>query len=220
MSRFLLRGTHVWLLALAGAVVGHSERAVAGTLYSQPWDGSTNAYASQNDPNSFGNFATTYDNFTLGGDSRVNNVAWTGEYFNGAPAPISGFTLNFYSNNAGVPGSLVATDTITGNANETPVDVVNQIYAYNADITPFSLTAGQEYWLSIVPTLGFPPQWGWATGTGGDGAGYQVNFGSGGSIPNDLAFTLSGTPTPEPGTLALAGLAGIFGGVVWVKRRR
>ena len=68
---------------------------------------------------------------------------------------------------------------------------------------------GVQYWLSIVPDIGFPPQWGWESGTGGDGAAYQCFLGSCGPITtNDLAFTLLGAAvsnTPEPSSLFMLG---------------
>jgi hypothetical protein len=86
----------------------------------------------------------------------------------------------------------------------------------------FNAVGGTEYWLSLVPDLGFPPQWGWSTGTGGDGASYQVFFGTGGPQASDLAFTLSGSPAgvPEPASWAMM-LLGFFGlgGALRARRR-
>src|SRR6516225_5030705 len=50
-------------------------------IYSQIPD-LQNVYASQNDTNGFGNFATAYDNFTLGTSSNIDQFAWVGGYFN------------------------------------------------------------------------------------------------------------------------------------------
>ena len=38
--------------------------------------------ASQNDTGGLGNFATSYDNFTLGSATAINQVQWVGGYFN------------------------------------------------------------------------------------------------------------------------------------------
>jgi hypothetical protein len=174
--------------------------ATASPIYLQPTD-LNGSYASQNDTNGFGNFATAYDNFTLGGSYTISNVQWVGSYFNpSVQGPITGFTVSFYANNAGVPGALLySTGDVAGNAGETSVgfdNAGNPVFVYGLSVS-FAAAGGTTYWLSIVPDLGFPPQWGWETGTGGDGAAYQCFFGSCGSIPNDLAFALN---TPEPST--------------------
>jgi hypothetical protein len=84
----------------------------------------------------------------------------------------------------------------------------------------FSALAGTQYWLSVVPDLAFPPQWGWETATGGDGAAYQCFQGLCNSIPNDLAFALfsGNTTVPEPGSLILLG-SGILGLAFTLRRK-
>ncbi len=166
------------------------------------------AYSSQNDTNGFGNFATAYDNFTLSGTYTISTVEWVGSYFNPSiQGTITGFTVSFYADNAGVPGTqLATTGDVAGNANESFLRIDNAgnpTYLYGLG-TSFTATGGTKYWLSIVPDLGFPPQWGWETGTGGDGASYQCFFGSCGAVPNDLAFALA---TPEPGSMLLLATA-------------
>ncbi len=192
------------------------------TIYSQPWDGGSNLFASQNDTNGNGNFATTYDNFTLAAPAQVTDVHWVGGYFNPPnQSAITTWTVNFLADNAGQPGTILSSYTFSGTGNESFVSNVNgfPIYDYSVDLTsPFSAAAGTSYWLSVVPTLGFPPQWGWAAGTGGDGQGYQNFFGTLGPTSTDFAFSLTGVasvPAP-PGLLLLAsGVLGLTG----LKRR-
>lgn len=197
--------------------------ASASILYTQPYDGSGNLLASQNDTNSggLGNFATVYDNFTLANVSSISEVTWTGGYFNPATqAPIAQFDVSFYSDSGGAPGALLTSYVITGTATETLLG--GAIYTYDVSLpTAFSAAGGTQYWLSVVPDLGFPPQWGWATGMGGDGSAYQVFLGSGGPVAFDMSFALGGTTIPEPVSFALTGIGlGLVGLASWRRRRQ
>jgi len=179
----------------------------AGILYSQPYDGTGGLFASQNDTTGGnGNFATVYDNFTLSGGGSINTVNWTGGYFNpGPPGTITAWTVSFYTDNIGQPGSLLYSANAAGNGNETGT---SNPFSYSLTLTtPFAAGAGTQYWLSVVPDLGFPPQWGWGTATGGDGISYQDYFGSRSQLENDFAFSLEGTIVPEPVSMVLVGSA-------------
>jgi hypothetical protein len=206
--RKALAGMFVAALLFVAAAPGY-----ANQLYSQPFDMTGNAYSSQNDTTGGnGNFATVYDDFTLGSSAMINNVQWVGEFFNPVEfGNITAFTVDFYANNGGIPGSLLSTNYIAGDANETDIGNYNgfEAYSYSLDVTNFAATAGTEYWMSIEPDLGFPPQWGWSTSSVGDGMGYQCFDGSCGTIGGvNLAFTLNGgqnTGTPEPASLFLMG---------------
>ncbi len=214
------------IVASVFLAVGRGPAHAQKQVYSQPWDGSGNLFASQNDTSSggFGPFATAYDNFTLAATSTVTQAAWVGGYFNTASqAPISGFTLTFWSDNAGQPGSPLKTESIAGTANETFMADTggSAVYSYSATLpTPFKATADTHYWLSVVPDLSYPPQWGWATGTGGDGVSYNDFFGSRTQAPGDLAFTLKGSSIiPEASTMiGFGGL--VLGGLLFLRRRR
>src|ERR1700720_4020525 len=97
----------------------------ASTVYVQPTDFG-GAYASQNDTSGgFGNFATAYDNFTLGTGTNINKVSWIGSFFNGGAGAITGFTVDFWSNVGCAPGSLLHTTTVAGNAGQTFLQIDN-----------------------------------------------------------------------------------------------
>ncbi|MGZ4788063.1 MAG: PEP-CTERM sorting domain-containing protein [Terriglobales bacterium] len=190
-----------------------SVSAFPGIIYSQPFDGIGNAYSSQNDTAGFGLFAQVYDNFTLGATNLITLVQWTGEYFNPPQqGPITGWTINFYADAAGQPGALLQSTHVNGTGDETFLGNFGGFptYTYSVNIASFPATAGTQYWLDVYPDLAFPPQWGWSSGTGGDGISYQDFFGARGQLAADMAFDLSGgciccgpDCVSEPGSLLL-----------------
>jgi hypothetical protein len=195
------------VFALATSVAGFAQCGLANEIYCQGWDGSGNIFASQNDIGGFGNFATAYDTFTLTKAWDVESFHFYGGYFNPGPNPfISSINLSFYANNSGIPGNLIAHADFV-NFNETLVS--GNVYSYDLYFSSFDMGPG-TYWASVVGTVPFPPQWGWATGVG-PGLGYQCFFGTCGPASTSFAFGLDGTPTtPEPGTLVMLG-TGILG---------
>jgi PEP-CTERM motif len=207
------------LFALATSLAGFAQApcGVANQIYCQPWDGGANLYGSQNDTVSgFGNFATTYDAFVLNKGTDywdVESFHFVGGYFNPpAQGPITAFTLTLYPDVNGAPDILnpIATgsftsfsETFLGNVSGFP------IYMYSLYFQSFDMYPG-TYFASVVPDLGFPPQWGWATSAGGQGIGYQCFFGTCGGTGTSFALAVDGRPVPEPGTLIMLG-TGILG---------
>ncbi|HEY1879515.1 MAG TPA: PEPxxWA-CTERM sorting domain-containing protein [Caulobacteraceae bacterium] len=207
-------------LTIAAAAVITVTGASASTLYSQPFDGTNNVFASQNDTGGFGNFATTYDDFHLGSAADITTVDFTGSYFNPpSQGTITAFTLNIYADNAGQPGTLLYSANVSGTGNETFLgNFGDPTYTYSVP-TNFNAAAGTTYWLSVVPDLGFPPQWGWNTATGGDNLGWQDFFGTRSQNGSDFAFTLlGGVPEPASWALMLCGFASL--GAALRSRRR
>jgi len=210
------RSKVILLAALFALVLSAS--AYGAVLYSQPYDNNAQVVASQNDEGGLGNFASTYDNWNInpGGLYTVDEVKFTGGYFNGDPGSITGWTVNVYFDNAGQPGTLQHTAHIAGNGGETLLN--GSIYTYDLTGLGFQELSGIEYWISVVPDLAFPPQWGWATGTGGDGVAYQDFFNNRTQLGADQAFELDGSSVPEPGTLVMMG-TGVLGLAGAIRRK-
>jgi hypothetical protein len=215
---FSICGVAAVLLAAASVPV------MGSVLYTQATNFAT-PDASQNDTNGggLGNFATTYDNFTLGTDSDITSVQWVGSYFNpSTQGTITAFTVAFYSDNSGAPGTLIQSFNVAGSNGEFSLGNDAQsdpAFAYSMNVD-FDTTGGTQYWLSIVPDLGFPPQWGWESGTGGDGLAYQVYYGAGSGVANDMAFQLNGSSAPEPFSFGLMGAGLLALGLAKLRRNR
>ena len=201
-------GQSLLLTALVALLVFTAAPKCVGTVvYSQAPD-YENLWASQNDIGGYGSYATVYDNFSLSSFTEISAVEWVGGYFNPPSAgTITGWTVTFWSDSAGQPGSQLTSFVLAGNGGETFLqkhDLGDPIYSYHAPVS-FDAAAAVMYWLSVVPDLAFSPQWGWTTSSQGDGLSYQDFNGSRFQDPNDQAFSLSATNVPDAGTFQLLG---------------
>jgi hypothetical protein len=197
----------------------------AAVIYSQPAQSPVvSARASQfvTPPGAFS--FQTFDNFSLSANTAISDVHWRGAYFNTLISPTAppvapnatGFGVNFYADNGGVPGALLSTasfspsganETFVGNQFAPNLNLTLAIFDYDVDLTsPFLATAGTTYWLSVF-SFSPPPspndaQWGWVGGTGGDGTSVQIPVGF---VNFDRAFAL--TTVPEPSLIGLLAAA-------------
>ena len=180
--------------------------AAGAQIYVQPYDLSGFARTSQNDTSvgGVGSYATAYDNFVLGSDSTLTGLTFTGIYFHpGVVGTTTSFQVQFYTDNAGQPGSSIYSSLISGNGNEACDSSANPVCTYSVDVD-FSAVGGTPYWLSIVSNSDFGPEWGWARGINGDDGSYQDFFSEHGALDGDLAFSLlAAKEVPEPSTWAM-----------------
>jgi hypothetical protein len=165
-------------------------------------------------------------------DSWVTGVTWYGHYR--APELDSGvtsadFLIRFYSDSAGLPGSVLHEQTVAANA-EYSGEVVTAsdpsiltgrtIYEFTVDLTssPVLLSAGQT-WLSIIEAGSGNPHWLWSR--------YDMNFPglahqgldySWALTDGNLAFSLDGTVVPLPGATLLGAIG--LGCAGWRLRKR
>ena len=165
------------LLATTSGLI-FSQSAQSATVYSQPGTPvssasviSSNAVAH---PDGSDGDVTAYDNFTLRKSAIVKGVKWRGS---SSSAGLAGFTINIFASThdpAAQPDTSAPLGEIKveGKANEKPAG--NNLSEFSADFDrPLALTAGVQYWISIVSIRNDTSPWGWANGTGGDGKSIQ-----------------------------------------------
>jgi hypothetical protein len=192
----------------------------ASILYSNAWNPQGQAYSSQNDVGGTnGNFATVHNFFTTGGATwNVQDIHFVGQYFNPTTqAAIGGFRVNIYADASNAPGTLLSSTYVAaGSFSETSLNPGNAVFQYDMNVT--STIVSGDAWVSVVPDLHFPPQWGWSYGVDMVAAhmGYQTFFGTTTRLNNSLAMDVGGEVVPAPASLGLLSV----GGLAAARRRR
>lgn len=168
-------------------------------------------------PPNLRNFSTVFDNFTFGESGVVNSISWVGVY--DTPA-ITGatFIISLYDSLGATAGSAVPVQQFNvGNAGETAVAGIPNFFQYTTTTAPFTVTAGTNYWMSIVAQYDFAVAgWGWAfSGVGGDNL--SVNDFGDTSLTRDTdavdyAVRISVVPEPNSGIflISLVSYAGFY----------
>jgi hypothetical protein len=178
-------------------------------LFSQPFN-EANSYYSSGGPG----YPNYYDDFILPGGGTISKVDWSGI----SSDDLTAFTINFYSDNNGFPGTKLSSGAITGDAGQT-ASGTETIDNFSAPLpAAFTAAPGTEYFIQILGTASGAGGFYWETsGQGNGGTISQLGNFSPTDINVNLAFTLEGTPaeTPEPNTLLL----GLLGAAAFLVRR-
>lgn len=164
------------------------------------------------------------DSFTLGVDSTIENIQFWGSSENFVSPDLDNmpnFEINIFDSSwnlvySSSPATGSLTPTITGGVN----GLGGNEYEMNFALSQ-ALSAG-TYYLNIgaVLTDGGLDAWAWSNGSNDgnlhleffDGFGFNEFAGAG-----DAAFVISGTPVPEPATMALLALGA---GALAARRRK
>lgn len=199
------------------AVVFEQPHAATGTLHKSSW------YP----PDGLDGDAYCWDNFTLVADASITAVHWRGGYeyhpSGTGQSPVADFEVSIYQSIAGgsqpdlSAGGRLVRYNVGGNAGETPAGVFGGVamddYAYTLP-SPFPATGGVKYWVRIVASQGaaapsYAPDWGLATGTGGNNAHFRYITGATYQAPlQDLAFSLLASDGPAVTISAVVAPAG------------
>jgi len=108
-------------------------------------------------------FTTELADDFVGDGTTLLGVEWWGTYWNGTATAPESFRLRVYTVADTIPGTPVFENTATA-FNEVTGDPNHYCALFTGD--PFVKEDAAAYFLSVQAVLVFPPQWGWATGTG------------------------------------------------------
>ena len=148
---------------------------------------------------------TVADNFVAPKDGDISEICFNGGYFPNNINQTDAFTITFYSNNAGLPGAVIAGPMPLNLSSKATTGVIlfgiNE-YSYQGSFNPVAVTAGTTYFVSIVnSTPGNIDSWAWITGAidavngiTGHGFSFEVPAVSWNPDPSvEQAFTLGYT---------------------------
>lgn len=184
--------------------------------YSQPHDGSGTVHKSAwYPPDGMDGDAYVYDDFILGASTAITEVRWRGGYTNylsgAGKSPVFDFRVRIWASTPGLVQPDIVNPplvdyTLGTNAGETLAGTFGGVEMYDYAFTlptAFLAVGGERYWLQVEASQGvtpfymWPPDWGFAAGTGGTGHYFRAITGgtAGGgtlyqTITGDACFSL------------------------------
>jgi hypothetical protein len=164
------------------------------------------------------------DDFQLAAQTTLDSITWFGHYFQDTPVanPVN-FSLRVFADDAGKP-AVLPLHTVNVAVNAVPTGLTFGTIPWFSYSTPLAIVLNPGlYWISVLESDPATPaiagsQWMWGDSTTagqrasrlGDGVAWTAD------LDIDKAFTLTGTPVPEPSTLALS----LLGAAIGIARRR
>jgi len=182
----------------------------AGEVFSKPPlpGGGVNS-TSWVDPDGSDSDTYAWDEFTLAETQVITHVRWRGGYALGAPyGHATDFRVSFFDSIAGgsqpvitaLPEhesqeTVIATFHTNDAAGETFVGTSGGVAMYDYEYTlptPVTIPGGVKCWFRVVAAQPVYPDWGMATGTGGNGSHFKYTTDTTlfQNWPHDLAFSL------------------------------
>jgi hypothetical protein len=215
-------------LLLAVLAMFSSTSAYADVIFSQPLTATPTGqfgYSSELPPNT-GTTQVIADNFSLASAASVRDVQWWGIYQNGSTPGQKSFSIQFFNDSPGTPGTLISGQTVsvTGVATGFNNFGGDPILFYDSAIAPVPLNAATNYWISIADNDATSRSlWAWQFSDGGDGSeavslDNEATWQNGRVIGGQgMAFTAA---VPEPASLTLLGLTSLAAaGYGWRRRK-